>query len=230
MTTRQIIGLMGAKGSGKDTAASFLVQQRGFIRIGFADKLYREVAQAYRVTVDYLGDRSKVTTPSGMVEKKEFAQPELALANCSDPAFVQCALDELAHLGVSISTPLSPRTVMQLWGTEYRRKRGVDSYWLDAVQAQMEAQRDSSFVITDVRFPNEHIFVTKKGGEVLRIRNRVVEEREAANRKANGTSAHASETAVSEMPAHVEIFNEIGNLAGLEAAVLRTVDELTADA
>lgn len=40
-----IIGLCGYAGSGKDTAASFLVQELGFIRYAFADKL-KEVAYA----------------------------------------------------------------------------------------------------------------------------------------------------------------------------------------
>lgn len=226
MAFRQIIGLMGAKGAGKDTAASFLLSERGFKRIGFADKLYREVAEAFGVTVAFLGDRTKVQTPAGLVEQKEHPQAQLALALCKDPAFVHCVLEEQGALGVTVLTPLSPRVVMQLWGTEHRRKRGLDSYWLDIVKEALDAEPTQSFVITDVRFPNEHSFVLDKGGDNLRIRNLTVETHEAANRLKNGTASHASETSVTTLSVHKEIFNEVGNLASLRADVLSTVDGL----
>jgi hypothetical protein len=226
MNTRQIIGLMGAKGAGKDTAASFLLKERGFQRIGFADKLYREAAEAFGVPVEFLGDRTKVQTPTGPVEMKEYPQPELALENCRDPAFAQCALEELVAKNVTMQVPLSPRVVMQLWGTEYRRKRGVDSYWLDIVKAALDAAPGQNFVITDVRFPNEHAFVRNEGGDNLRVRNLAVEAQEESNRSKNGTAAHASETSVTAMPVYVEIFNQVGDLASLRADVLAAADAL----
>lgn len=226
MKFRQIIGLMGAKGAGKDTAAQYLVQERGFKRIGFADKLYQEVAHAFGVSVEFLGNRTKVQTDKGMVELKEHPQQELSLQFCMDPAFVQCVLEELASANVTMTTPLSPRVVMQLWGTEYRRKRGVDNYWLSIVKQALDNEPETSFVITDVRFPNEHTFVAENGGECLRIRNLDVEAQEAANRTKNGTAAHASETSVGSMPVFKEIFNSMGKLAVLREDILSVADEL----
>jgi len=217
---RQIIGLMGAKGAGKDTAAAFLCKELGFVRLAFAQRLYEEVAEAFGVTVAFLGDRTVVQTAQGPVERKELPQAELALRNCSDPAFVACVLEELKQQNVDMATPLSPREVMQQWGTEYRRRRGVDSYWLDIVQAQLDAEPEQNFVITDVRFPNEHSFVLEFEGLLFRIRNLQVEAREAANRAQNGTSGHSSETALNDAMAHAEIFNEQGNLAKLRADTL----------
>lgn len=220
MNNRKIIGLMGAKGSGKDTSASFLIQERGYRRTSFATELYRQAAAAYGVSVEYLGDRTLVQTPNGPVEFKEHPQDGLKLQRCTDPAFVQCVLEELQATGITVETPLSPRVVMQLWGTEYRRKRGVDSYWLDIVGAELRENPEVNFVITDVRFPNEHAFVKAHCGYNWRVRNLEVEQREAANRARNGSSAHPSETEAAKLPAVVTLYNVNGDLAGLRAQVL----------
>lgn len=228
MSVRKVIGLLGAKGSGKDTAAKFLVQERGFKRIAFADKLYNEVAAAYGVTPEFLGDRTKVETPSGLVEKKEYPTDVLALEKCKDSGFVQCVLEEMADKGITLKSPLSPRVVMQLWGTEYRRKRGIDDYWLQVVQKVLNENPQQSYVITDVRFPNEVAFVNNFGGECLRIRNPIVEAQEAANRAASGTASHASETAVSNIPVFAVILNEMGQLDALRERILAAEEEVGA--
>lgn len=226
MTSRQIIGLLGAKGSGKDTAAKFLIELRNFKRVSFAERLYEEVASCFGVTTDFLGDRSLVETPNGLVERKEHPAPELALRNCKEAGFVRCVLEERALEGVTLDTPLSPRVVMQLWGTEFRRKRGDDNYWLNIVEQVLNANPQTSYVITDVRFPNEHAFVHRFGGECMRIRNVQVEAREEANRALSGTAAHPSETAAMRLPVYAELHNVMGDLNALKSAVLAAVDSI----
>ena len=46
-----IIGFTGVKQSGKDTAASFLVDELGFERHGFADKLKEAVAKKCEIAL-----------------------------------------------------------------------------------------------------------------------------------------------------------------------------------
>lgn len=211
---QQIIGLLGAKGAGKDTAAAHLVATRGFVRAAFADKLYREVAEAFGVTVEFLGHR----------DTKETDLTELSLLNCSDKAFVNCVFEELAVSGsiADLEAPRSPRFIMQLWGTEYRRKRGVDSYWLDQVSAIMAANPGKSFVVTDVRFPNEAKFISVRGGQLVRIRRPELEAIEAQNRAANGTSAHPSETAMLNYAVDAEALNPEGQ----PDVLYQSIDEL----
>ena len=43
--TRSIIGIVGKKGSGKDTAGEYLIEKYGYVRFAFADKV-KEVASA----------------------------------------------------------------------------------------------------------------------------------------------------------------------------------------
>lgn len=163
---RKVVGLMGLRGSGKDTVANFLVTDAGWKRIGFADGLYREVAEAFGVTVEFLGNR----------DTKELPQPELALMHCSDDAFVTVMLREaeanLAQgelVAACLAQPRSPRQIMQYWGTEYRRATVRNDYWREQVRAHVLARPDDNFVITDVRFPDEATTVTDLGGTLARV-------------------------------------------------------------
>ncbi len=220
---RKIIGLLGAKGAGKDTCAQYLVQEAGFVRVGFADALYAEVATAFGVTVEFLGNRDTKETPL----------PQLALAHCANADFVEVALGVLSGGSVLtqaeelalLEAPRSPRQIMQLWGTEYRRKSrfGVDSYWLDQVRALTDSYPDSSFVVTDVRFKNEARFVTEVSGLLVRIRRPELEEREAADRARSGTAAHPSETELLGYPVDAEVLNVEGNPDSLREGIFALV-------
>lgn len=224
---RQIIGLLGVKGSGKDTCAQFLTDEQDYARIGFADALYEEVADAFGVTVAFLGNR----------ETKEKDLPELALNRGSDAAFAKVVQEELGLApGESIehfnAAPRSPRLVLQFWGTEYRRRRGVDSYWLDVVRSAIAAQEYRHFVVTDVRFNNEANFIESLAcmgstGILVRIRRPVLEEREAAERSTQGRAAHPSETELLARPVSFEVENIEGDQDSLRRGIF-SVLELTA--
>ena len=54
-----IIGLCGAAGSGKDTAASRLVLFHGFLRFAFADPIYDAVSAITGLEIHELKDRSR---------------------------------------------------------------------------------------------------------------------------------------------------------------------------
>lgn len=62
-----LIGLCGAKGSGKDTAADYLVTNYGYQRLAFADALKEEVARIYQVPVSLLNDRDLKEEPMPML-------------------------------------------------------------------------------------------------------------------------------------------------------------------
>lgn len=213
---QKVVGLLGVKGSGKDTCAQYLIDMAGFRRIGFADALYQEVADAFGVTVAFLGNRNTKETPLA----------ELALNQCNDKGFKQCVAEEMGWQGVTpalLAQPQSPRFVLQLWGTEYRRRRGVDSYWLDQVAVAIEAHPLDSFVVTDVRFLNEFNFIGQRGGMRVRIRRPELEAREAAERAKNGRAAHPSETELLGEAADVEIFNIEGRPESLRDGILAAV-------
>lgn len=233
----RVIGMLGAKGSGKDTCAAFLIKEAGYQRVGFADTLYEEVADAYRVTTAFFANRRTKETRLGKLALKHSSNRdfvEVALGTLtSNPAILKLALQYqqtgkiAAHRPRRVAKALidskrSPRWTMQLWGTEYRRKSkyGVDSYWLDQVAALIKAHPETDFVITDVRFKNEAVFVGLLGGWLVRVTRPVLEAFEAAERAKNGTAAHASETELLTYPVQHTVLNEEGKLENLRFAVL----------
>lgn len=202
-----LIGLLGAKGCGKDTVAKHLISQYGFYRIGFADALYQEVSDAFGVTPEFLGNR----------DTKESPLRELALANCKETGFVSAFCKEK---GLNSQDPVdlaefrSPREILQLWGTEFRRADN-DNYWLDIVENILTSNPDNNFVITDVRFPNEATWVAHNNGVLGRILRPVIDQKEAENRASNGTASHPSEVALLTWPVSFTLVNNEGGIEDL---------------
>ena len=63
---------------------------------------------------------------------------------------------------------LTPRLVLQKWGTEVARKSWHDDIWIASLENKL-AKAHNDIVITDVRFPNEIAAVRNAGGTVIRV-------------------------------------------------------------
>ncbi|EQD51050.1 hypothetical protein B2A_07073, partial [mine drainage metagenome] len=170
-----LIGLLGLKGSGKDTAAGILAG-RGFFRMAFADELYAEAAAGFSVTPHFLARR----------DTKETVLERLALRHCRDAQFVGLFTAEQARGGLTVEevfgAPRSPRWVLQQWGTEYRRRApfGHDGYWVEPLMRKIDAKpKATRIVLTDVRAPIEVENIRARGGVLVRIRRRSVERQDA---------------------------------------------------
>ncbi len=163
-----IIGLAGPRRSGKDTVANYLVEKYGFARFSFTDALYKEVQEAFG-----LEDQSILRDAA----TKDRYLDELRLELCRDREFVDCAVrlidEDNAKSGalidcVQITMPLSPRQVLQWWGTEYRRAQDPQ-YWIARAQEFIDGTRygytypehaPQYFVETSTAFENEREFIT----------------------------------------------------------------------
>lgn len=229
---QQVIGLLGRKGAGKDTAANALVAA-GWVRIAIAGPLYREVGEAFGVTVDFLGNRKTKETPL----------PELALYRCRDQVFVAVAI---AHAGMQLGVtnsrklrnflmkPRSPRQVMQWWGTEYKRRIIRDDYWLQMARDAIRAQPDKNFVITDIRLPSEAVLLTAEfDGTLARVVRpaQELEILEAAKLNVTDESMlHDTETLMMNYRVHIELLNHEGEhgVTQLGEAMLRWAKEAVA--
>lgn len=182
MSNRAILGFSGLKGSGKDTLAGYLVNEHGYHRVAFGDALKEEVAQGFGVTVDFLNQRDTKETP----------QACLTLARCNNPDFIQALAKAEPTFGEALKEPrlaqainhqpLSPRQVLQWWGTEFRRAQ-APRYWLDRLQDKLDALPGANFVVTDVRFISEAHMLIDQGGRIGRV------EREGLS----ADNAHVSE-------------------------------------
>ena len=139
-----IIGFVGFIGSGKDTAADYLVNFHEFRRDSFANTLKDAVANVFGWDRTLLEGRTK--------EAREWREQ----------------VDEWWAKRLNIPK-LTPRWVLQYWGTEVCRKAFHDDIWIASVENKMRKTGDN-IVISDVRFPNEIKAIHDAGGLVIRIK------------------------------------------------------------
>lgn len=192
----KIIAFTGKAGVGKDTAADHLVAKRGFVKRGFADPLYEEVAHAFGVTVERL--RARAT--------KETMVDWLTLRTCNEPKFVAMILDSTEK---ELDTWCSPRYVLQKWGTEYRRGQS-DSYWIERMAVFSQLASGFGIAVPDCRFENEASFVKRMGGTIIRI-----------IRDVPGVAEHASESGLPDGLLDFTIMP--GDIKGLHVALDMTL-------
>jgi hypothetical protein len=139
--TTQIIGVCGFIGSGKDTAADYLVNFHEFRRDSFAATLKDAVGAVFGWDRELLEGRTK--------EAREWREQV-------DPWWSK-----------KLDMPdLTPRWVLQYWGTEVCRKGFHDDIWIASLEARLRNSRDN-IVISDCRFPNEIKAIKQAGGKVI---------------------------------------------------------------
>lgn len=217
----RLIGLAAPMRCGKDTVADYLVAQHDFLKFSFTDALYREVAAAFGLEDESLL-RSELT--------KEKDLRVLSLGNCSDPQFVEIAIAQMdadhKRVGVDMllypqGVPLSPRWVLQHWGTAYRRAQDP-AYWMNRANdfiaaflstrgvaatkdpdsrtdADLEVLKVQGLVNTSVRFANELDFIRSRGGQVWHIYRREAE--------AKHLGSHAAEHRLPVAESDRELYN-----------------------
>lgn len=139
-----IIGVCGFIGSGKDTIADYLVNIHGFRRESFANSLKDAVAAVFGWDRIMLEGRTR--------QAREWREQV-------DPWWSQ-------RLGMP---NLTPRWVLQHWGTEVCRMGFHDDLWIASLENKLRTVQDE-VVISDCRFPNEIAAIRRLGGKVIRVR------------------------------------------------------------
>jgi len=139
-----IIGFVGFIGSGKDTAADYLVNFHEFRRDSFANTLKDAVAHVFGWDRTMLEGRTK--------QAREWREQ-------IDPWWAE-------RLGMP---NLTPRWILQYWGTEVCRRGFHDDIWIASLENKLRNSEDN-IVISDVRFPNEIKAIHNAGGKVIRIK------------------------------------------------------------
>jgi hypothetical protein len=139
-----IIGVCGFIGSGKDTIADYLTNFHGFRRESFANSLKDAVAHVFGWDRTMLEGRTK--------QAREWREQV-------DPWWSE-----------RLNMPnLTPRWVLQYWGTEVCRKSFHDDMWIASLENKLRNSTDD-IVISDCRFPNEIKSIKEAGGIVIRVK------------------------------------------------------------
>ena len=139
-----IIGICGFIGSGKDTVADYLVNFHEFRRESFASTLKDAVSAVFGWDRTLLEGRTK--------EAREWREQV-------DPWWAE-RLD---------MPTLTPRWVLQYWGTEVCRKAFHDDIWIASLENKLRNSKDH-VVISDCRFPNEIASIKNAGGLIVWVR------------------------------------------------------------
>ncbi len=139
-----IIGVCGFIGSGKDTIADYLVNFHEFRRESFANTLKDACAAVFGWDRTMLEGRTKAAR-----EWREQVDPwwseRLDMPN------------------------LTPRWILQYWGTEVCRRGFHDDIWIASLENKLRNSKDD-VVISDCRFPNEIESIKRAGGTIVWVK------------------------------------------------------------
>lgn len=138
-----LVSCSGLAGSGKDTVADYLVEQYGFSRISFAGTLKDAVSCIFG------WDRTLLegTTPESRLWREQIDQWWADRLN-------------IPHL--------SPRWILQFFGTNVCRTHFHDDIWLACVENKLR-RLTGKVIVTDCRFSNEIQTIKKIGGITIRV-------------------------------------------------------------
>jgi hypothetical protein len=212
-----IIGVCGLIGSGKDTIADYLQNIHQFRRESFAHTLKDAVACVFGWDRELIEGRTR--------SSREWREQV-------DPWWAQ-----------RLNMPdLTPRYVLQVWGTEVARRGFHDDIWIASLENRLRKTQDD-VVISDCRFPNEIQAIRNAGGVVIRVKRgpepKWYELAETVNRGPNNNiewrlrkneleayGVHASETAWVGTDFDAVIDNNAIGLDTLYQQIKQLVDQL----
>ena len=136
-----LIGIVGLISSGKGTVADRLVERHNYQKDSFAKSLKDAVASMFNWDRDMLeGD-----TESSRHWRE---QPD-------------------EFWSKKFNKPVTPRWVLQYFGTEVMRGQMYDAIWVDSCMGRYKGQNT---VIADTRFPNEVKQIRAHGGKIILVK------------------------------------------------------------
>jgi hypothetical protein len=169
-----IIGICGFIGCGKDTVADHLTNEHGFRRESFAGTLKDAVSVVFGWDREMLEGRSK--------EAREWREQ----------------IDHWWAERLDMPT-LTPRWVLQYWGTEVCRRAFHDDIWVASLENKLRNSTDD-IVISDCRFPNEVDIIKKAGGKVIWVkRGELPQWYDNAVQANQGSNFHINEMKLSKV-------------------------------
>ena len=136
-----LIGIVGLIGSGKDTVAERLVAQHSYRRDSFAKSLKDAVSSMFNWDRELLEGKTNASR-----EWRE--QPD-------------------EFWSERFGKPVTPRWVLQYFGTEVMRGQMYDGIWVDSCLGRYKGENT---VISDTRFVNEIKKIKAKNGKIILVK------------------------------------------------------------
>jgi len=140
----ELIAISGHKGSGKDTAADYLVKHCGYTRLSFADTLKKMVAEQYKIPLNFMHDQT--------LKEKALLKYPVVNTDGFTKQVQELLKDEFARVGTN--DYWTPRALCILEGSVKRSV--ISSYWVQVVLKSIEELGASAkVVIPDLRYRSE---------------------------------------------------------------------------
>ncbi len=152
-----LIGINGTKGSGKDTVGKYLVEEYGFQRLSFADKLKQSAANLFDIPIERWEEWKNDDSMEVLIQRN--LSSEIGRA-------------KLAGEDIPIDLPhvrLTVRYFLQRYGTESHRNIFGDDFWVEALFKNYDPFDGNDYVITDARFANELRKIKELNGINIRL-------------------------------------------------------------
>ena len=202
-----LFAFSGVMGSGKDTAAEYLIKEKNYKQVVFAKNLKEMCKEIFG-----LNDYQCYDTEGKFKDFKEpivFTDQHLVLLeqynrNKNGLQITDFGLakgDQFLDAGHEFA---NPRELLQKIGTEYCREVYGQGYHTDVVRKEL----GGNVVITDCRFPNERNFVKKNNGILILLKGRGA-----------GESSHASENSLGEDSEYDYVIHNTGSISDLHQSV-----------
>ena len=139
---RKIVAINGTIGSGKDTFASAFIDS-GYHRLSFAETLKDAVS------VIFGWDREMLEGNTDTARKERES------------------IDE--YWSSKLGRDVTPRWVLQNFGTDVVRKHFHDNIWVFSMENMMR-KIDGNVIVTDCRFPNELKMLRENKAHIIEVR------------------------------------------------------------
>ena len=171
----KLLGMTGPAGSGKDTAASMLVEELGYETYALASPIKALTNSlfkwGYAHTEGHLKeDKLQVAFSAGALDKfnQVWNSYKLDLHTGCNTTMGLLEILNVLELEPTDSSEfrgcISPRKAYQLVGTEWGRAI-KDTIWLDIATENIS----KGTIVTDVRFPNEREWLDSLGGKLIHV-------------------------------------------------------------
>ena len=137
-----IVAVCGFQGAGKDTIADYLIKHHNFKKLSFAGAVKDIASIVFGWDREMLEGSTQTSRKEREIVDKWWAE-KLQIPN------------------------LSPRYVLQYFGTDLFRNHFHQDIWLRIVERKLNSH--PNIVITDCRFPNEIEMVKSHGAKLINV-------------------------------------------------------------
>lgn len=171
------IGLCGRAGTGKDTVASYLADNYGFVQVAFADPIKRLIRDIFSIPPELLWGESSFRETSCPIDWVQ-AQSRLYLIKPFlaefEPELFSSFIDWFFDLKKKVEngTFVTPRYLLKELGTGFGRTQVSEDIWVRNIKTVVEriqtpwhsydaskglfiSKQNSGVIVSDVRFQNE---------------------------------------------------------------------------